>query len=103
MDNRKPPHRPKGTPKTGGRKKGTPNKTTTEIAQACRAIVTDERYRKQFNTRARAGKLAPAVECMVWHYAFGKPKDTTILENPDGSAVAPLVMFYLPDNGRNAH
>jgi hypothetical protein len=23
----------------------------------------------------RSGKLSPAVECMLWHYAKGKPKD----------------------------
>ena len=29
------PGRPKGTPKTGGRKKGTPNKATADIKEAC--------------------------------------------------------------------
>lgn len=23
----------------------------------------------------RGGELSPAVECMIWHYAKGKPKD----------------------------
>lgn len=103
MANRHPPRRAKGTPKTGGRKKGTPNKSTTEVAEACRRLVHDRKYRQNFNARARAGELAPAVECMVWHYAFGKPKDTTVLENPDGSAVTPTVTFYLPENGRDRH
>ena len=26
--------------------------------------------------RARAGTLAPAVEAMLWHYAFEKPKES---------------------------
>lgn len=33
--------RPKGSPKTGGRKKGTPNKTTTAVKEAFRQAFDD--------------------------------------------------------------
>ena len=58
-----------------GRKKGVPNKATAEVRAACVAIVDDPQYRTKLLARARAGTLAPAVECMLWHYAKGKPKD----------------------------
>jgi len=62
--------------KTGGRRKGTPNKVTTEAKAVCAAILDDPTYRTNLTARARAGTLAPAVEVMLWHYAFGKPKDS---------------------------
>lgn len=31
---------------------------------------------------------------------LGMFKDRTVLENPDGSAISPVVIFKLPDNGR---
>ena len=58
-----------------GRPKGVPNKATAEAKQACAAIVDDPTYRRNLAARARAGRLAPAVECMLWHYAYGKPKE----------------------------
>ena len=58
-----------------GRKKGVPNKATAEVRAACAAIVDDPTYRRQLIARAKAGKLAPALECMLWHYAKGKPKE----------------------------
>ena len=62
--------------KTGGRRKGTPNKVTAEARAVCAAILDDPTYRTNLTARARAGTLAPAVEAMLWHYAFGKPKDS---------------------------
>ncbi len=58
-----------------GRKKGVPNKATAEVRAACVAIVDDPQYRKTLLARARAGTLPPAVECMLWYFAKGKPKD----------------------------
>ena len=62
--------------KTCGRRKGTPNKVTAEARAVCAAILDDPTYRTNLTARARAGTLAPAVEAMLWHYAFGKPKDS---------------------------
>ena len=58
-----------------GRPKGVPNKATAEAKHACAAIVDDPTYRRNLAARARAGRLAPAVECMLWHYAHGKPTE----------------------------
>ena len=61
--------------KTGGRLPGSLNKATVELKQACAELVDDPEYRRNLATRLRAGELSPAVECMLWHYAKGKPKD----------------------------
>ncbi len=61
--------------KTGGRRKGTSNKVTAEAKAVCAAIVDDPTYRKKLIARAKAGELAPAIEAMLWHYAYGKPKE----------------------------
>lgn len=38
-------------------------------------ILHDPDYLHNLERRAKAGVLAPAVEIMLWHYQFGKPKD----------------------------
>lgn len=76
--------RKKGTPKTGGRARGTPNKATVEVKAACAAIVDDPTYRRTLAARARAGELAPAVECMLWYYRFGKPKERVDVDGGAG-------------------
>jgi hypothetical protein len=58
-----------------GRPKGTPNKATAEAKAVCSRLVDDPVYQAKLQQRLRAGKLAPAVECMLWHYAKGKPKE----------------------------
>jgi hypothetical protein len=58
-----------------GRRKGTPNKATVEVKEACRLLVDDPMYVTGLRKRLLAGKLPPAVECMLWHYAKGKPKE----------------------------
>jgi hypothetical protein len=58
-----------------GRPKGVPNKATVEAKAACAALVDDPEYREALAKRLRAGKLSPAMECMLWHYAKGKPRE----------------------------
>jgi hypothetical protein len=48
---------------------------TREVKQACAELVDDPEYRRNLATRLRGGTLSPAVECMLWYYAKGKPKD----------------------------
>ena len=61
--------------KSGGRRPGSLNKATVEAKAACAALVDDPIYRQRLATRLRAGTLSPAVECMLWYYAKGKPKE----------------------------
>ena len=62
-----------------GRPKGVPNKATIEAKGACSELVDEPEYRANLKKRLIAGKLAPAVECMLWLYAKGKPKETVEL------------------------
>lgn len=74
IDTRRPPGRPKGTPKTGGRQKGTPNKATVEIREIARALVEDPAYVASLRERLIAGE-APHMETLLHHYAYGKPPE----------------------------
>ena len=89
--------------KTGGRRKGTPNKVTAEARAVCAAILDDRTYRTNLTARARAGTLAPAVEAMLWHYAFGKPKDSldvTVGPAGDLSELSTEDLLHRPDRLR---
>lgn len=67
----------KGQPRPAGagRRRGTPNHVTAEAAGLCRALVDDAAYRERFRQRLLTGKLAPALEVMVWAYAYGRPTE----------------------------
>ena len=58
-----------------GRRKGVPNKATLEVRQFCASIVDDPAYQRSIRERAFAGELPPAMEALLWHYRFGKPKE----------------------------
>jgi len=58
-----------------GRPKGVPNKATVEAKAAATLIVDDPKYRENLLHRARAGKLAPGMEVVLWSYAKGRPKE----------------------------
>jgi hypothetical protein len=61
----------KGNP---GRPPGARNKATVEVRDAARALVEDEAYRERLRARLLAGE-AGHIETLLWHYAYGKPKD----------------------------
>lgn len=79
MPRRNPPGRPKGTPKTGGRQKGTTNKATQEAKSLASAIVHNRAYLRNLAERVNAG-TAPHMETLLWHYAHGKPKEMIELD-----------------------
>ena len=58
-----------------GRPKGSPNKRTGEARELARKFATDPIYQKRLLERLRAGE-AGSMEPTLWHYAFGKPRDT---------------------------
>ena len=39
------------------------------------ALIDDPEYRRNLAERLNARKLAPALECMLWYYAKGKPRE----------------------------
>lgn len=96
--NRNPPLAPRYT--GPGRPKGIPNKVTAEIRQLARHLLQDKAYRRSLRRRLVNGTLGP-LEIVLWHYAYGKPKDQ--LETPPTSdrVAEARVVFYIPDNDRD--
>lgn len=65
----------------GGRPKGALNKATLEAREICAGMVDDPAYLSRLRERLLKGKLPPAVECMIWHYAKFKPTDRVQVED----------------------
>jgi len=70
----RPPGRPKGTPKTGGRPKGGLNKATVEVREMAGKMLTDPDYQRNLQSRLNSGDAGP-MEVLLWHYWKGKPKE----------------------------
>jgi hypothetical protein len=68
-ERRKPPAAGKGRPK------GAQNKTTVEVREAARRLVEDPSYRESLAKRLLKGTAAH-METVLWHYAYGKPKES---------------------------
>lgn len=66
--------------KTGGRTKGTPNKTTVEIRTVMQEFLADAAGQAKLREQYQKGELNPSVLALFYHYAYGKPKDTLALE-----------------------
>ena len=47
--------------------------TRHQAQRFARDILESRTYRDSLETRAAKGDLPPAVETMLWHYAYGKP------------------------------
>lgn len=77
-----------------GRPKGVPNKTTLQVRELAQSLVTDEVYLQKLRAQLRAGKCAPAVESMLWHYGYGKPKDVVEVTGSDGAPLLPSGQSY---------
>ena len=57
-----------------GRPPGSVNKATARVRTVAQLIVEDEEYLKMLKLRIKSGD-APHMEILMWHYAYGKPKD----------------------------
>jgi hypothetical protein len=45
------------------------------VRKACQELIDDPIYLKRLFQDLRARKVRPAVELMLWSYAYGKPKE----------------------------
>ena len=72
-------------PKLGGRARGTPNKRTVYGREFAERLCKDSDYLASVEARAKAGKLPPGVEVMLWYYAHGKPRESLELSGNIGS------------------
>ncbi len=64
----------KGDPRAG-RPLGRKNNATLEVQKAAQALVGDPVYLANLKARLLDGSCSPPVETMLWHYAYGKPRD----------------------------
>lgn len=49
--------------------------TRQEVAKRARSVLESDDYQRSFQERVANGTLAPGVEQMIWHYAYGKPPE----------------------------
>lgn len=84
----------KPRPANAGRRKGTPNKATTEIRQFCRSLLEDPVYQANLRKKLRALRLHPSVHVIIHHYAYGKPKETI---KHEGDVPVVTTHIYLPE------
>lgn len=89
--------RPKGTAKTGGRQKGTPNKATAELKELWGGFFRTDTYRDSASRRILDGK-APHLESYLLALIHGKPTERHELSDPDGLPLGPIT-FVLKCDG----
>lgn len=71
-----------------GRPKGAKNKVSVEMKDISRRMLSSAAYRAKLVKRLESGKIAPAVECMLYHYAYGKPIEQHEHSGPGGVPLA---------------
>ena len=86
VERKRKPGRPKGTPKTGGRKKGTQNRATRAWKEFVAACADDTELQDALRSRCLD---RPDLLLRVAEPAVGKPKETVVVESE-------LKMFLWP-------
>jgi hypothetical protein len=69
--------------KTGGRQRGSVNRATVEVRAVSAALLDDPAYRAALTERLLSGTLSPALEAMLWYYAYGRPTDRVEMTGAD--------------------
>jgi hypothetical protein len=64
-----------------GRRPGVPNKATRDVRLVAQKLVGESGYLDKVRARLHAGRLAPAVELALWHFAYGRPVDKVEITN----------------------
>jgi hypothetical protein len=63
-----------------GRQPGSMNKATRDVKLFAQSILEDPLVQQRTLEDAQKGRLAPPIHSMLFHYAYGKPKDTLKVE-----------------------
>jgi hypothetical protein len=71
-----------------GRKPGVPNKVTREVRDLAEALISNDAYLATLRRKLLAGKCNPQIEAMLWHYRYGKPKDTVEITGENGGPIS---------------
>lgn len=80
--------RPVGIPKTGGRKKGVPNKATASLKEAAQ-VYTEQALQTLANimTAGESEAARVAAANSILDRGYGKPKQTVEASGPDGGPI----------------
>lgn len=83
--------------KTGGRKRGTPNKLTQSVQEFIEAVLTQDdavRHAKEFlEIRGKGTANAVHVFMRLLEYRFGSPKQPHEHTGPDGGPIEHTIRF----------
>lgn len=82
-----------------GRPPGVPNKLSRAAKAEALRLLEDPDYRAAFADAWKTRKIAPQIEMMVWHYAYGKPKETLQLESKTQPQMVELIR-QLPEDAK---
>ena len=85
----RPPGRPRGHPKTGGRKPGSKNKRTMEVMEALRPLVPKAKRKLKALMDAQDEKVAFSACMGVLSYVFGRPVDRKEIAGAGGAPLHP--------------
>ena len=78
-----------------GRPRGVPNRHTAEMKARVAEFLSSGPYWDRVKVRIAAG-VAAGLEIELWHYAYGKPKETVKLE---GEGRPPVQIVFLGASG----
>lgn len=84
--------RPRGkpfAPGNPGRPKGAKNHATRDIKERARELLEDPKYLAKLRRRLESGEAGP-VEALLFHYGYGKPRETVAIEG--GAQPLPLIV-----------
>lgn len=85
-----------------GRPKGRLNNVTLEARDFARCILDSEEYRASLMRRIQADTLPPQIESLLYHYRYGKPKDTLEVNVTSGQGLDELGAEQLAQEAQNA-
>src|SRR5688572_15291641 len=75
--------------------------TRHEAQRFARQIVESQDYRDSLNRRIKSDTLQSGVECMLWHYAYGKPvEQLQITLQPGQEDLSSLSLAELQDRAK---
>ncbi len=95
--------RPKGYPKTGGRRGGTPNKRTSESANAFAHLAGTygEKYAQILDDIAQAKEQKPDIRLLALRiaapYIWRKQPEAHEISGPDGGGIPVIVHKHLTE------
>jgi hypothetical protein len=94
--------KPKGSPKSGGRKKGTPNKITSEVKELAQRFgeeVIDQLHHIATNKKSSDGDKIAAIKELL-NRGYGKAPAPIHLGGPDGAPLSITIDYFksLPED-----